>query len=73
MDESRGWPRASPPDPLNGAMTSDFHNQWLTGGLEPDVIAEAHLDQKSILEGVTRFANDRAKRLDTTKSLLGKL
>ena len=43
------------------SMTSDFHNQWLTGGLEPDVIAEAHLDQKSILDGVTRFANDRSE------------
>jgi hypothetical protein len=34
---------------------------------------EAHLDQKSILAGVTRFANDRAKRLDSTRVLLGKL
>ena len=49
------------------SMTSDFDNQWLTGGLEPDVIAEAHLDQKSILDGVTRFANDRGKRLERRK------
>jgi transketolase len=55
------------------SMTSDFHNQWLTGGLEPDVIAEAHLDQKSILDGITRFAKDRNKRVDQTKSLIGKL
>ena len=55
------------------SMTSDFHNQWLTGGLEPDVIAEARLDTKSILTGVTRFANDRAKRLDSIKGLVGKL
>jgi transketolase len=55
------------------SMTSDFHNAWLTGGLEPDVIAEAHLDQKSIVEGITRFANDRSKRLDATTGLLGKL
>ena len=55
------------------SLTSDWDNQWLTGGLEPDVIAEAHLDQKSILAGVTRFANDRTKRLDSTKGLLGKL
>ena len=26
------------------SMTSDWDHQWLTGGLEPDVIAEAHLD-----------------------------
>jgi len=55
------------------SMTSDFHNQWLTGGLEPDVIAEAHLDSKSILDGITRFAKDRGKRLETTNGLLGKL
>jgi transketolase len=55
------------------SMTSDFDNQWLTGGLEPDVIAEAHLDSKSILEGVQRFAADRGKRLDETKNLLAKL
>ena len=52
---------------------SDWDNQWLTGGLEPDVIAEAHLDPKSILDGVSRFAKDRSKRLDRTKALLGKL
>jgi hypothetical protein len=55
------------------SRTSDWDNQWLTGGLEPDVIAEAHLDQKSIIAGVTRFANDRAKRLERTKLLLEKL
>jgi transketolase len=55
------------------SMTSDWDNQWLTGGLEQDVIAEAHLDQQSIIAGVTRFANDRAKRLEKTKSLLAKL
>ena len=26
------------------SLTSDWDNQWLTGGLEPEVIAEAHLD-----------------------------
>jgi hypothetical protein len=30
--------------PLTDAysLTSDWDNQWLTGGLEPEVIAEAH-------------------------------
>jgi transketolase len=55
------------------SLTSDWDNQWLTGGLEPDVIAEAHLDETSILGGVTRFAEERPRRLDRTKSLLGKL
>jgi hypothetical protein len=52
------------------SMTSDRENQWLTGGMEADVIAEAHLDPESILAGVTRFARDRAKRLAEQRSLL---
>jgi hypothetical protein len=52
------------------SMTSDRANQWLTGGMEADVIAEAHLDPESILAGVTRFARDRAKRLAEQRSLL---
>ena len=45
------------------SMTSDWDNQWLTGGLEPDVIAEAHLDAPSIHRGVERFAKERGQRL----------
>jgi transketolase len=52
------------------SLTSDWDNQWLTGGLEADVIAEAHLDKESILAGVKRFANDRAQRLGRQRSLL---
>jgi transketolase len=55
------------------SMTSDFDHQWLTGGLEPDVIAEAHLDPASIVKGVTRFANDRASRLERQRSMMAKL
>ena len=45
------------------SLVSDWHDRWLTGGLEPDVIAEAHLDQSSIAEGVARFAAERESRL----------
>jgi transketolase len=45
------------------SMTADFHNDWLTGGLEADVIAEAHLDAGSIFDGVSRFAKDHSVRL----------
>jgi transketolase len=55
------------------SMTSDWNNQWLTGGLEADVIAEAHLDAASILAGVQRFASSRGERLARQKSLLAKL
>ena len=51
--------------PLTDAysLTSDWDNQWLTGGLEPDVIAEAHLDPDSIFKGIERFAGDRGMRI----------
>lgn len=55
------------------SMTSDWDNQWLTGGLEADVIAEAHLDPESIFTGVRRFAFDRDQRLSRQRSLLATL
>jgi transketolase len=55
------------------SMTSDWDDQWLTGGLEPDVIAEAHLDPASILAGIQRFANERESRLRRQRELLGAL
>jgi transketolase len=45
------------------SMTADFHNDWLTGGLEADVIAEAHLDADSIFNGVSKFAQDHGARI----------
>ena len=70
----RVWPLRDV-GPLTDAysLTSDWDNQWLTGGLEPDVIAEAHLDQESIFAGIERFARDRATRLGQQKSLLDAL
>ena len=55
------------------SLTSDWDNQWLTSGLEKEVIEEAHLDPDSIFKAIKRFADDRAKRLDRQKSLLAKL
>jgi transketolase len=52
------------------SLTSDWDNQWLTGGLEADVIAEAHLDPESIFAGVMRFANERPRRLEHQRGLL---
>jgi len=60
----RVWPvRGLGPLTDEYSLTSDWDNQWLTGGLEKDVIAEAHLDPESILRGVTRFATDHAARI----------
>jgi transketolase len=55
------------------SLTSDWDHQWLTGGLEPDVIAEAHLDAPSIVAGITRFARERDRRMERQRELLTKL
>jgi transketolase len=52
------------------SLTSDWDNNWRTGGLEPEVIAEAHLDPKSIFEGIERFARDRDHRISTQREFL---
>ena len=45
------------------SLVSDWDNQWLTGGTEADVIAEAHLDADSIYAGIKRFALDHDERI----------
>jgi transketolase len=52
------------------SLTSDWDNQWLTGGLEADVIAEAHLDPDSIFAGVQRFATDHTARIERQRKML---
>jgi transketolase len=70
----RMWPlRDVGPQTDAYSLTSDQENKWLTGGTEQDVIAEAHLDAKSIFNGVQRFAQDRPRRLDRLRSTLASL
>ncbi|MAG35956.1 MAG: hypothetical protein CL878_06900 [Dehalococcoidia bacterium] len=45
------------------SLVSDWHDEWLTGGTEEDVIAEAHLDTESIYQGISRFALDHDGRI----------
>ncbi|MBN9587549.1 MAG: hypothetical protein BGN85_07380 [Alphaproteobacteria bacterium 64-11] len=52
------------------SLTSDWDDQWLTGGLEKDVIAEAHLDTDSIFAAVRRFAAEREQRMARQAGLL---
>ncbi len=68
----RMWPIRDA-GPLTGAysLTSDFDDHWRSGGLEPDVIAEAHLDQASIFRAVERFAREREERLGRQRAALG--
>ncbi len=53
------------------SLTSDWDNQWRTGGLEAEVIKEAHLDPDTILEGVKRFANDHDRRIGDQHKMIG--
>jgi transketolase len=53
------------------SLTSDWDNQWLTSGMELEVIAEAHLDPASILAGIQRFAGEHDQRMKRQRSLLG--
>ena len=70
----RMWPlRDVGPLVTEYSLTSDWHQRWLTGGSEADVIAEAHLDTDSIIAGVQRFAADRAQRIDRQRRLLAAL
>ena len=52
------------------SLTADWDHQWLTGGLEADVIAEAHLDPDSVFAGVKRFADERASRFKAQRAAL---
>lgn len=45
------------------AMSSDFDNRWRTGGNVDEVIEEAHLSPKWILEGLERFVREKESRL----------
>ena len=70
----RMWPlRGVGPLTEEYSLVSDWHDRWLTGGLEPDVIAEARLDQQSIADGVARFAAERESRLQRLGSALAAL
>ena len=68
-----------PPIPNLGTLTeeyslyADFDDRWRSGGTEPDVIAEARLDEESIFQGIARFASERAERLDRQRRALGGL
>ena len=52
------------------SLFSDWDNQWLSGGTEEDVIAEAHLDEECISAAITKFAEEREQRLERQRQEL---
>ena len=53
------------------SLTSDWDHQWLTSGLEQEVIEEAHLDPKSIFNGIERFAKEHDARMNRQRKMVG--
>ena len=45
------------------ALSSDWDNRWRTGGMLDELIDEAHLSPRWVLEGIERFVRDRQTRL----------
>ena len=78
MVVSTGTRRISPLEysgPLTDeySLVSDWDDQWLTGGNESDVIAEARLDPESIFQGVKRFAVEHDIRISRQAAQLESL
>ena len=70
---TRRFPPVSGLGPLTDeySLWSDWDDQWLTGGTEPDVIAEAHLDAESIFGGIKRFAETHDSRMARQREAIG--
>jgi transketolase len=51
-------------------LSSDWDDRWRTGGTLEEVIEEAHLSPEHILEGIRRFAADRARRLERLRGIV---
>lgn len=45
------------------ALSADWDNRWRTGGRLDELIDEAHLSPRWVLEGIERFVRDREARL----------
>ena len=70
----RMWPvNNSGPLTEEYSLTSDWDDQWLTGGSEGDVITEAHLDTDSIYNSIKRFAQDHDTRISSQAEQLASL
>jgi transketolase len=54
-------------------LSSDWDNRWRTGGSVEEVVEEAHLSTKWLLEGMRRFAKDRAQRAARLRARLDEL
>lgn len=54
----------------DSALSSDWDDRWRTGENLEDVMGEANLSPRWVLEGLKRFANDREQRLNSLRIAL---
>ncbi len=54
-------------------VSSDFDDQWRTGGTVDEVLEEAHLSPEWILDGIRRFARERDQRLGSLRESIDRL
>jgi transketolase len=52
------------------SLASDWDNRWRTGGSVDEVIAESRLSTEHILEGIERFASQRASRMTALREAI---
>jgi len=52
------------------ALSSDWDNRWRTGGSLDEVVEEAHIAPRWVLEGIERFAHEREQRLERLRGML---
>jgi transketolase len=55
------------------SLSSDWDHRWRTGGTVEEVIDEAHLGPQHIIDGVTRYANERVERHARLRALTATL
>eukprot|EP01095_Lingulamoeba_sp_RSL-Kostka_P017471 TRINITY_DN907_c0_g1_i1.p1 TRINITY_DN907_c0_g1~~TRINITY_DN907_c0_g1_i1.p1 ORF type:complete len:853 (-),score=396.56 TRINITY_DN907_c0_g1_i1:49-2607(-) len=55
---------------LEYSLSSDHDDRWRTGGLEKDIITEAHLDEPHILDSIRKFVNERDQRISRLTAAL---
>jgi len=51
-------------------LSSDHDDRWRTGGSLDEVLDEAHMSPKWVLEAIRRFALGREQRLETLSQQL---
>jgi transketolase len=52
------------------SMGADWDDRWRTGGSVDEVMDEAHLTTRHILEGIGRFVRDRESRLQRLRAIV---